>query len=68
MSDFFLPSSAFSISKFPPQTSQDKADLQAFFGGTANPGETVKKLLTFGEALRADGKKKIGVYGHCWGE
>jgi len=67
MPDFFLPSEPFPISKFPPQSSQDKADLQAFFGGAANPGETTNKLLKLGETLKADGKKKVGVYGHCWG-
>lgn len=68
MPDFFEPNKPFPIEKFPPSTDQDKADLQAFFGGAANPGEAIKKLTNFGQTLKKDGAKKVGVYGHCWGK
>jgi dienelactone hydrolase len=67
MPDFFEPDPPFPISKFPPSSDQDKADLQDFFRGTANPGATTKKLVSFGEVLKKDGAKKVGVYGFCWG-
>jgi len=67
MPDFFEPNPAFPQEKFPPKTDQDKADLQAFFGGTANPNAAVKKLVAFGEHLKSTGVQKIGMYGFCWG-
>ncbi|TFK30728.1 dienelactone hydrolase [Coprinopsis marcescibilis] len=67
MPDFFEPSGAFPISKFPPKKDQDTADLQAFFGGPASPPATVAKLKAFGEYLKGTGVKKIAVYGFCWG-
>lgn len=68
MPDFFEPNHPFPIEKFPPKTSEDKSELQKFFGTTASPPENVKKLVSFGEALRSEGTKKLGVYGFCWGE
>lgn len=68
MPDFFHPDGAFDIGKFPPKSDQDKADLQAFFGGTASPPANLKKLTAFGETLKTNGAKSIGVYGMCWGE
>ncbi len=67
MPDFFEPDAPFDIAKFPPKTDQDKADLQAFFGSTANPSAAITKLKTFGESLKANGFKRVGVYGMCWG-
>jgi dienelactone hydrolase len=67
MPDFFEPHPPFPVSKSPPTCDQDKADLQAFFGGTANPGVTMKKLTSFGQILKSSGVKKVGVYGFCWG-
>jgi hypothetical protein len=68
MPDFFEPNAAFPAEKFPPKTDQDKADIQAFFGGTGSPPVAITKLKSFGEALKADGAKKVAVYGFCWGE
>jgi len=67
MPDIFEPDHPFPIEKFPPKTNEDKAELQRFFGGVASPPENVKKLLSFSQALRSDGIKKLGVYGFCWG-
>jgi dienelactone hydrolase len=65
MPDFFEPNAAFPMEKFPPKTDQDKADIQAIFAGTA---AATAKLNAFGEALKVNGAKKVGVYGFCWGE
>jgi dienelactone hydrolase len=67
MPDFFEPNQPFSAEKYPPKSDIDKADLQAFFGGTAKPDVATGKLKDFGLALRQDGAKKIGAYGFCWG-
>jgi len=67
MPDFFEPHSPFPAEKFPPRTPDAKAELQAFFAGTANPTASLNKLVAFGHNLKADGKKKVGVYGFCWG-
>ncbi|KAF5375018.1 hypothetical protein D9758_000097 [Tetrapyrgos nigripes] len=67
MPDFFEPNDAFPLSRFPPKTDEDKQALQDFFGGAANPPETVKKLTAFGEFLKGNGAKKVVVYGFCWG-
>ncbi|KAF9023417.1 hypothetical protein BDZ89DRAFT_1102696 [Hymenopellis radicata] len=67
MPDFFEPDAPFDIAKFPPKTDQQKGDLQAFFGSTANPSAAITKLKTFGESLKANGSKRVGVYGMCWG-
>jgi dienelactone hydrolase len=68
MPDFFEPHGAFPSEKFPPKTDQDKADIQAFFGGPASPPAASAKLKSFSETLKANGAKKIGVYGFCWGK
>lgn len=67
MPDFFEPNPPFPAEKFPPKTPEDKAELQAFFAGTANPRVALNKLIAFGHNLKTDGRKKIGVYGFCWG-
>jgi dienelactone hydrolase len=28
----------------------------------------LKELAAFGEALKADGAERVGVYGYCWGK
>ncbi|KAF8078238.1 hypothetical protein FPV67DRAFT_1405312 [Lyophyllum atratum] len=67
MPDFFEPDPPFPPEKFPPQTEKDKADIQAFFGSTASPPKAIEKLTSFGHTLKANGAKKIGAYGFCWG-
>ncbi|KAH9945607.1 hypothetical protein B0H21DRAFT_694051 [Amylocystis lapponica] len=67
MPDFFEPDDALPVEAFPPVTDADKARLQAFFGGPANPGPNLQKLLRVGHALKADGAKFVGAYGLCWG-
>ncbi|KAJ7814150.1 hypothetical protein B0H14DRAFT_2851026 [Mycena olivaceomarginata] len=67
MPDFFEPNAPFPSENFPPTTEEGKKSLQDFFGGTANPGEAVKKLTAFAQTLKSDGAKKVGAYGFCWG-
>jgi len=69
MPNFFEPKDAFSISKFPPKSDENKAALQAFFGpdGAAFPPSNIGKLIKFAEALKSDGYNHVGAYGFCWG-
>jgi len=67
MPDFFEPDGPYPVDKYPPKTDQDKADIQAFFGGIASPPANVTKLKSFGQVLKANGAQRIGVYGFCWG-
>ena len=68
MPDFFEAGEPWPQDKFPPQTDEEKAELQAFFGGLANPTDAVAKLLNVGKALKSEGVEFIGVYGFCWGK
>ncbi|KAF8213481.1 Alpha/Beta hydrolase protein [Mycena galopus ATCC 62051] len=65
--DFFEPDKPFPSENFPPSTEEGKKSLQEFFGGTANPGKAVEKLIAFANTLKSDGAKKVGAYGFCWG-
>jgi dienelactone hydrolase len=67
MPDFFELHSLFPAEKFPPDNPDVEAELKAFFAGTANPTASLNKLVAFGHNLKADGKKKVGAYGFCWG-
>lgn len=67
MPDFFEPDAPWPADKFPPKTDEEKAKLQAFFGGAANPQNAVSKLLNVAKALKADGAKFVGAFGFCWG-
>jgi len=67
MPDFFEPADAWPVDKFPPSTDEEKTRLQQFFGGPANPQDSVAKLLRAGEALKQDGAKFVGAFGFCWG-
>ncbi|KAH9927519.1 Alpha/Beta hydrolase protein [Epithele typhae] len=67
MPDFFENGAPWPVDNFPPTTDEDKQKLQEFFGGLANPGENVKRLLAVADALKKDGVEFIGVYGFCWG-
>ena len=68
MPDFFEPADAWPVDKFPPQTDEEKGKLQQFFGGPANPQNSVTKLLKVSEALKQDGAKFVGAFGFCWGK
>ncbi|KAL0950700.1 hypothetical protein HGRIS_007477 [Hohenbuehelia grisea] len=67
MPDFFDPAPAFPADNFPPKTDEAKKQLQDFFGGPASPPDTMKKLVAFGNHLKSNGAKRLGVYGFCWG-
>lgn len=68
MPDFFEDGSAWLLEQYPPTTDEQKANIQKFFGGIADPPANAKKLFNFGASLRNDGVKKIGCYGFCWGK
>lgn len=68
MPDFFEPADAWPQDKFPPQTDEEKAKLQQFFGGAASPPNGATKLLKVSEALKQDGAKFVGAFGFCWGK
>lgn len=68
MPDFFEPDHSFPIEKFPPGTPEQKQELQNFFATVANPSKNTQKLLSFGQALKSAGTRKVGAYGFCWGE
>ncbi|EPQ61022.1 hypothetical protein GLOTRDRAFT_124758 [Gloeophyllum trabeum ATCC 11539] len=67
MPDFFEPDAPWPSDKFPPQTGEEKAKLQEFFGGTANPQKSVNRLIDVVNQLKADGAKHVGAFGFCWG-
>lgn len=67
MPDFFEPEQPFDIAGFPPKDDEGKAALQAFFGGIASPPDNVKKATVFGQFLKGNGVKRVGLYGMCWG-
>jgi len=67
MPDFFEPGEPWPADRFPPQTDEDKVKLQQFFGGVANPQQSVQKLLEVGKALKSEGAKFVGTFGFCWG-
>lgn len=67
MPDFFEPDKPFPIDKFPPESDEEKDDLQKFFAGPANPEKAVERAVSVGKALREDGAKFVGAYGMCWG-
>ncbi|OCH92727.1 hypothetical protein OBBRIDRAFT_791027 [Obba rivulosa] len=67
MPDFFEPGEPWPADKFPPQTDEEKAKLQEFFGGIANPQTAVQKLIEVGRALKSDGSVFVGTFGFCWG-
>jgi dienelactone hydrolase len=67
MPDFFEPDPPFPVENFPPKTTEAKAELQSFLSTTANPSKSIEKLVTLGNDLKKEGRKKIGVYGFCWG-
>ncbi|KAF9454996.1 dienelactone hydrolase [Macrolepiota fuliginosa MF-IS2] len=67
MPDFFEPGDPWTFDRFPPKTQGDKDALQKFFGTVASPPANVKKLASFGQALKSEGVQKLGVYGFCWG-
>lgn len=67
MPDFFEDGEPYPLERFPPKTDEDKARLQAFFGGIALPPKNKDRLIDFGKTLKGDGVKFAGVYGFCWG-
>ncbi|KZT06262.1 uncharacterized protein LAESUDRAFT_726084 [Laetiporus sulphureus 93-53] len=67
MPDFFEPADPWPAEHFPPKTHEEKARLQAFFGGPAKPQDAVEKLVRIGRALKEDGAQFIGTFGFCWG-
>ena len=67
MPDFFEPGEPWPVDQFPPKTDAEKAKLQEFFGGLANPQKAVEKAIAVGKALKSEGAEFVGIYGYCWG-
>ncbi|KAI0735540.1 Alpha/Beta hydrolase protein [Earliella scabrosa] len=67
MPDFFEPGEPWPVDQFPPKTDEEKQKLQEFFGGIANPQQSVEKALNVAKALKAEGVEFVGLYGYCWG-
>jgi len=67
MPDFFEPTGAFDLSRYPPKTDEDKAAIQSFFGGIAKPDVMLPKVRDAAAGLKALGKTKVAAYGFCWG-
>ncbi|KAI8983409.1 Alpha/Beta hydrolase protein [Trametes punicea] len=67
MPDFFEPNEPWPTDKFPPKTDEDKAKLQAFFGGPAKPQDAVVKLINVAKELKSEGAEWVGTFGYCWG-
>ena len=57
----------FPASFYPPDTDEKMAALQSFFQQAGNFGVTLPRMNKVIEALAAEGKTSIGVYGTCWG-
>lgn len=66
MPDFFK-GKPFPVDKYPPQGAAQQAELQLFFGTTANPLLTLPYVKVIGEELKKEGVVKIGTLGFCWG-
>lgn len=70
MPDFF-DGAPFDVADFPPQTESQKARLNAFFGGAANPEKAQNRIPGYLRAAEeeADGSsiKSWGALGYCWG-
>lgn len=70
MPDFFGAADAepFPLEKFPPSSDEDKAALQDFFAGPADPARNRDALARIGRELRKAARvKRVGAYGVCWG-
>jgi dienelactone hydrolase len=67
MPDFFEPDPPFPKDKFTPSSPEHRAAIQQFAATTANVDNAIHKLISFGQLLKKDGAKKVGVYGFCWG-
>ncbi|KAG8902892.1 hypothetical protein FRC01_009436 [Tulasnella sp. 417] len=63
----FLMGKPWPADKFPPQTKTEEAQLQLYFGTTANPLLTVPYINRVAEELKKEGATKVGVLGFCWG-
>lgn len=67
MPDFFEPDPPFPSENYPPANDEQKAQLQAFFGGPAKIDKAVANVQKVGQALKGSGVTQLGVYGLCWG-
>ncbi|KDQ54839.1 hypothetical protein JAAARDRAFT_134659 [Jaapia argillacea MUCL 33604] len=66
MPDFFH-GEEWPASKYPPKDDKEKRELQEFFGGPANPSNSVTGLIQVAKSLKSDGVKAVGAFGFCWG-
>ncbi|KAF9779185.1 dienelactone hydrolase [Thelephora terrestris] len=67
MPDFFGEGNACSTEKVPPKNDEDRKYFQEFMEGPGNFPASVPRLVAFADVLKAEGFKKIGALGYCWG-
>jgi len=67
MPDFFGEGGELALDRLPPKNEEDKKALQKFFAGSASPPVTAPRLVDFAKVLKAEGVKKTGAIGYCWG-
>lgn len=67
MPDFFK-GETLDPSVYPPKNDEDKKKLSTFFSTVANPKDRLVDANAVVEALREDGRTKLGVMGYCWGK
>ena len=67
MPDFLGEGGEFTVDNYPPKTEEDRRALQKLFSGPDSPPETALKLSDFANLLKAEGFRKTGAIGYCWG-
>jgi len=67
MPDFFGEGGELTLDRLPPKNEEDKKALQNFFAGSASPPVTAPRLVELANVLKAEGVKKTGAVGYCWG-
>ncbi|KAG8854004.1 hypothetical protein FRB96_007867 [Tulasnella sp. 330] len=66
MPDFFR-GETLDISVYPPKNDDDRKKVAAFLSTWPNPNDRMADVVTVVEALKKDGRTKLGVMGFCWG-
>ncbi|KAG9037917.1 hypothetical protein FRB95_003757 [Tulasnella sp. JGI-2019a] len=66
MPDFFR-GKYMDVSVYPPKNDEDRKAIANFIQTTANFQDRLKETESIVEALKKDGRTKLGVMGYCWG-
>jgi len=67
MPDFLGEGGEIAVDRVPAKTEEDKKALQKFFAGSASPPTLAPQVVDFVNLLKAEGVKKVGCIGYCWG-